>query len=211
MKTLGIIPARAGSQRLPGKNWKVFGDRPLIEWTLDAAHASKALDDVIVSTDSLDVVSICDQWGAKYLDRPAHLAGADASSYDVIFDALDFVETEDRKFTDICLLQPTSPFRTVADIDHCIDLVRMYKEDPTRYRTPAVVSANRQLAAIPNGAVYVGGVTWLRAICARGYVYPFDLPHVGHYLMPAERSVDIDTQQDWDEALKIGRKFGWIK
>ncbi len=188
MKILGIVPARAGSKRLPGKNWKNLNGKPLIRWTLEAAMAAKGLDYLIVTTDSEECEKIAKDLGIDYIPRPEHLATDEASSYHVIQHVLEYFPQYDDS-DGVCLLQPTSPFRSAVDIDHCCDIARAHGSN--------VRTVNVEKPTEANGAVYVGNISWLRGAKTSGIIYPFDLPGVEDFGMPAWRSLDIDTEADW--------------
>ena len=84
MKILAIVPARGGSKRLPGKNIKVLGDRPLIAWTIEAAQQSGVVADVVISTDDQAIADVALKFAGNVPGmRPAHLATDTASSFDV--------------------------------------------------------------------------------------------------------------------------------
>ena len=95
-KLLAVIPARGGSERIPKKNILNLSGKPLISWTIEAALASKYIDDVVVSTDDNEIFTIAKKYGAK----------------------VPFIRP------DIILLQPTSPLRTVKNIDESIELLQ---------------------------------------------------------------------------------------
>jgi len=125
MRVLGVIPARGGSKGLPRKNVLPLGGLPLIGWTIRAARASKRLDACIVSTDDHEIREVARSVGGSvpWL-RPAELATDTATSMAVLRHALlvsDEYELE--PFEAVCLLQPTSPFRSPSDIDGAIDLL----------------------------------------------------------------------------------------
>ena len=123
MNITALIPARGGSKRVPQKNLKPLGGRPLVEWTIAAALAATGISEVIVSTDDEDIAAIARQAGASvpWL-RPPHLAADHSSIADVLAHFLDWCET-DRSLPDgIMVLQPTSPFRRPALLDAAIDL-----------------------------------------------------------------------------------------
>jgi CMP-N,N'-diacetyllegionaminic acid synthase len=126
LKTLGIITARGGSKSIPDKNIVMLAGKPLIAYTIAAAHAAARLDRCIVSTDSETIAEVCRQHGADVpFMRPPELAGDDTRSIDVVLHALDAVpETYDA----VMILQPTSPLRTGADIDNAIRLLEAHPE-----------------------------------------------------------------------------------
>jgi N-acylneuraminate cytidylyltransferase len=113
MKILALIPARSGSKRIPNKNIRLFGSKPLIVWTIEIAKSIPEIHDVLVSTDSTEIAAISSAAGAKvpWL-RPSEIATDEASSVDVAIHALDQYENEFGEVDGILLLQPTSPFRT---------------------------------------------------------------------------------------------------
>ena len=179
---LGLIPARGGSRRIPGKNIKLLDGRPLIAWTILEALKSAWLDHVVVSSDNAEILEIAQEYGAEPLARPHDLAKDDSPMYGVILHTLALIPS-----SHVCLLQPTSPFRTVADIDGCIVAGGQEK---------ACVSATEG-TDVPNGAVYVGREDWLRA------GGNFDTPGLLRYFMPASRSLDINTPDEFSAAEKI--------
>lgn len=123
MKVLGIIPARGGSKGIPRKNIADLGGKPLIAWTIAAARSAIGLDRVIVSTDDPEIAATARQQGAEVpFLRPPELAGDAAAALPVIRHALEWAQTEAALHYDaIAYLQPTSPFRTAADIDQAIE------------------------------------------------------------------------------------------
>jgi len=127
MRILALITARGGSKRLPGKNIRLLGGKPLIVWSIDAAKNVPDICDILVSTDDLLIAKVCKEAGA-YVPwlRPTELATDTASSVDVVLHALDWYETERGKVDGILLLQPTSPFRTQSTIQRGIELFSKY-------------------------------------------------------------------------------------
>lgn len=131
MRILAFIPARGGSKRLPGKNIRILGDKPLIVWSIDAAKGIPEICDILVSTDSSEIAEICKESGVlvPWL-RPADLATDTASSVDVAIHALDWYEAEKGAVDGILLLQPTSPFRTQEAIRKGIMLFMKHDRKP---------------------------------------------------------------------------------
>ena len=208
MRVLAIVPARADSQRLPGKNTLPVAGRPMIEWTLDAARASTAVDAILVTSDDDRVLEIAAAMGVEHIvRRPAALATDTASSADVVLHALD--QVDGAAYTTACLLQPTSPLRTAADIDGAVALHRECGGE----RVVSVCAVDHPLAwcgtvdarsrlhrigrDLPheavryNGAVYVFGIPGFRAdpVFVDGDTHAF--------VMERERSVDVDTRLDY--------------
>ena len=122
-QVLAIVPARAGSNRLPGKNKKYLADKPLISWTFDAARDIPEICDILVSTDDPEIVGIAKSQGvlAPWL-RPPELATATANTVDVAIHALNWYEENHQIVDGILILQPTSPFRSSETIKLGINL-----------------------------------------------------------------------------------------
>jgi len=173
---IGIIPARWGSKRVPKKNIKLFKGKPLIYYTINEAHKSKYFDDIFVSTDSKEIADIAIGYGAKVIDRPSRYAQDHSPSVDVVIHALTI-----QKADIVVLLQPTSPMRTAQDIDSAISL--FLKENPE-----SLFSVTRKG---PNGAIYISTPDVLRRYRS------FYTKRMAGYMMPPERSLDIDIIEDF--------------
>ena len=117
MKAVAIIPARAGSVRVPGKNVRPLGGHPLIAYTIAAARESGVFDAVVVSTDSSEIADVALRYGAEVPAlRPQELATATSPDIDLVVHVLDVLERDGRTFELFSLLRPTSPFRRSATI-----------------------------------------------------------------------------------------------
>jgi N-acylneuraminate cytidylyltransferase len=203
-RIIGIVPARAGSTRLPGKNIKPLAGKPLIGWTLEAARRSAMIDQVLVTSDDPAVLALAEAAGATPVSRPRDLASADSSVIDAMEHAL---ETNGAAWDYVVLLQPTSPLRTTADIDAAIRLCHDRS-------APAVISVSpvwkpasfhgavdgegrftpgglAEGAVVINGAVYVGRPERLFADRT------FQVSGALAYAMPPEAGWDIDTAADF--------------
>ncbi len=227
LNCIALITARGGSKRLPGKNVMAFAGRPLIHWSCEAAEAASAVRRTIVSTDSAEIAAAARACRAEVpFLRPAGLSGDTSSHYDVIAHALDWIEADEGALPDfLCLLQPTSPLRTGADIDGTAALVadgggdsafsvspvathpelmyRLADDGTARHFLPPVEGYRRGQDMEPlfhvNGAVYVIRPKSFRE--RRTVVSPAALG----YVMPPERSADIDDETDFvcAEALML--------
>lgn len=120
---LALIPARAGSRRVPRKNTRLLGGKPLAQWTFEAALAAGSIGKVLLSTDDADLIALARQMGLDVLERPQDLAGDHASSVDVALHALDCERASGRNWDKLCLLQPTSPFRAEGRIDEGLSIL----------------------------------------------------------------------------------------
>jgi len=116
---LGLVPAKMESIGLPNKNIKLLKGKPLVAWSVLSGMASNYIDELIVSTDSSDIATIAKDYGAKVpFLRPSDLASPQTPSVDVAKHALNFfLETNNKKFDYLVLIEPTSPLRKMTDID----------------------------------------------------------------------------------------------
>lgn len=122
MKILAIIPARGGSKGVPGKNIKLLNGKPLLAYTSEIALQSKQLTEVIVSTEDESIMEVAKNWGIKVpFVRPMTLAQDNTPTLDVLVHALQWYEKQHVFFDAVCLLQVTSPFRTVQFLDKAIE------------------------------------------------------------------------------------------
>jgi len=210
---LGVITARGGSKGLPRKNVLPLAGKPMIAWTVEAGLASACIDRLVLSTDDEEIAEAARTAGCEVpFMRPDELAADDTPGIAPVIHAIDAVPG----FDYVVLLQPTSPLRTAADIDACVDLcassgapscvsVVEARENPYWMYTlsedasldPLIASelVLRRQELPPayslNGAVYVARCEWLRR--RRHFV---DEGTVGH-VMPPERSFEIDGPLDF--------------
>jgi CMP-N,N'-diacetyllegionaminic acid synthase len=129
-KILAIIPARGQSKRLPRKNILPLGGKPLIAWTTETALSSDYIDKVIVSTEDHEIAEVALKYGADIpFVRPKNLATDSSSSIDVVIDVIEKLENIGEFYHYIILLQPTSPLRTLENINESIELLESSKSD----------------------------------------------------------------------------------
>ena len=122
-KTLFLIPARGGSKGIPRKNIKVLDKKPLICHSIDIAKFFVEDAFICVSTDDLEIKSVCEDYGLNVpFLRPEHLATDTAGADEMIMHALEFYQKQNISLEKIVLLQPTSPFRKVKDIENAMNL-----------------------------------------------------------------------------------------
>ena len=213
-KILGVIPARGGSKGIPRKNIKMLGGKPLIAWTIEQAKKSKYIDRLIVSSEDKEIQKVAKEWGCEVpFERPAALALDESPGIDPVLHAI----SEIPGFDLVVLLQPTSPFRTAEDIDcalkmcvysdcdtcvsvvnvesHPFWMVRVDNENRvSKFFTDSPTITRRQ--DLPkvfelNGSIYVGKTAFLIEHKR------FMTENTQAYLMPKERSIDIDTALDF--------------
>jgi len=220
-RVLCVIPARGGSKGLPDKNIKELAGKPLIAYTIEQAKQSQYSDKVIVSTDSPKIAEVSQQFGAKVpFIRPAELATDEVGSMGVLLHALEWLEIQKGDVFDIVvLLQATSPLRNTEDIDNCISVLVEREADSifsvvethaNPYFTLIEREVNGKLKPVKNGIFPTRqSVPSVFAINGAVYVWWTDvlqqqkrtlLPGSEIYIMPKERSVDIDDLIDFKMA-----------
>lgn len=230
MKPLIVIPARGGSKGIPHKNIRPFAGRPLIAWSIDIAREycrrhSLGEERIILSTDDEAIARTAEAQGLPVpYRRPPELATDTAGSREVILDAMAFADRQGIEYDCVLLLQPTSPLRTIDDVEGTAalfdrehpDMAVSVKEASANpyyncFETDAATGAlhvskgdglitRRQDAPRAwefNGAVYVISPQAIREMPLGAF--PRRLP----FAMPAERSVDLDTPLDWAIAETI--------
>ena len=122
MKILAIIPVRGGSKGIPGKNIKLLGGKPLLAYTSELALQSKYLTEVIVSTEDEPIGEVAKSLGVQVpFMRPMALAQDDTPTIDVLIHALEWYKNQTIFFDAVCLLQVTSPIRTLEFLDKAIE------------------------------------------------------------------------------------------
>jgi CMP-N-acetylneuraminic acid synthetase len=130
MKILAIIPARGGSLRLPGKNIKLLGGKPLIEWSIDVARKVPSIDRIFVSTDCNDIADVCKQAGLDVpILRPKDLASDNSPTIDGVKHAIEYLKGRGEIYDFVLLLQPTSPLRSSDHVRKAIDIVSSKNAD----------------------------------------------------------------------------------
>jgi N-acylneuraminate cytidylyltransferase len=217
MRILYLIPARKGSKGLPGKNTKLLGYKPLIEYSIDFALNNLKNDDALcISTNDEAVIAIAESKGISIpFIRPEGLANDIASSHDVIIHAINQYEKLNQTFDAVLLLQPTSPFRIQDDFTNLIkeysvntDMVvsvKLAKENPyfTLFEENSEGFLNK--SKIGNferrqdcpGVYAFNGSMYLINIASIKKSRISELKNIKKVIMPEERSVDIDTLADW--------------
>lgn len=122
---LVIIPARGGSKGVPGKNIKLLNGKPLITYTIDIARNFFSDEQICVSTDDDDIIKVVEDYELRIpFKRPNDLATDTATSRDVIIHALEYYKNKGKDYKYTLLLQPTSPFRRVQDVEKGLEIAR---------------------------------------------------------------------------------------
>lgn len=217
-KVLALIPARGGSKGIPGKNIKDLAGKPLLAYTIESAKQCTLIDCILVSTDSRKIAEVAERYGAKIpFLRPDFLAADTSKTIDAVCYTLDKLAEAGETYDYLVLLQPTSPLRNSEDIEGAIYLavesgrdvvsvsevndspILMRKCDESGKLTPLFhenSTVRRQDMPVyyrVNGSVYVNEIRNLSEETS------FNDNPVG-YIMPKERSVDIDEPVDFEVA-----------
>jgi N-acylneuraminate cytidylyltransferase/CMP-N,N'-diacetyllegionaminic acid synthase len=224
-KILALIPARGGSKGLPRKNIKPLLGKPLIAWTIEQAKESKYIDRIVVSTDDKKIAEIAKKYGAEVpFMRPMELATDEAKGIDVVLHAIQFFKKLYENDFILVYLQPTSPLRTSQDIDNALEQLfsnpkakaivsvcecehhplwsNTLPEDKCmkNFIRKEILNKNRQ--ELPkyyrlNGAIYLGFSSYIEN---QGSFFG---ENTYAYIMPVERSIDIDNYFDFKIAKMI--------
>ena len=215
MEILAIIPARGNSKGLRKKNIKKLAGKPLIYYTIKEAKKSKFITKLVVSTENLEISKIAKKYEVEVIPRPKYLARDHTPSLVVFRQVVDYLHNVDFNPDVIVILQPTSPLRKVIDIDSSIKKFLKNKpktivgisefEHPPSWifkivngklkpiiKSPKIHRRQESFKLYsPNGAIYVFDSNDLMK---KDFEYgENDLP----YVMPTERSIDIDSKLDF--------------
>ncbi|WP_109209296.1 MULTISPECIES: acylneuraminate cytidylyltransferase [Microbacterium] len=128
-EVVAIIPARGGSKGVVRKNLQRVGGVPLVARAVSAARRCPAIDRVVVTTDDGDIAAVAAEWGAEVVERPAELAGDEASSESALLHALAVLEEREVEVGVVVFLQATSPFIDVDALRGAVQLVRSRRRD----------------------------------------------------------------------------------
>ena len=221
---LAIIPAKKNSKRLPNKNIKSFNGKPLIWYSISEAKKSKKISNILVSTDSYKIAKISKKFGANVpFLRPKKISKGDSTLLDVCKHALNFIESKNnKKYSSVIVLQPTSPLRVHKDIDNAIKIFNKKKADviasfseakPTEWhrelshtgqfkkyisRKNSIYQKTKKNYLL-NGSIYIFSYDFLKAKKKKFKFFS--------YIMPRERSVDIDSIEDFEYASYLYKKL----
>lgn len=232
MKNIAVIPARSGSKGLPNKNILPLNGKPLLAWSIDAARQSGMFDTIYVSTDSEKYADIARQYGAEVpFLRSTKTSTDTASSWDVLKEAIKNYQNLGKTFDFLMMLQPTSPLRTAEDICGAFQVMKQQNAATVVSVCSADISplwcntlpenqcmdgflspvALFPRQALPqyyqlNGAIYL---FLIDDFLKRGEI-AYDQGCYA-YIMPRERSIDIDEAVDFAIAEVLWHRFKSLK
>ncbi|QTE23048.1 acylneuraminate cytidylyltransferase family protein [Polaribacter cellanae] len=226
MKILGIIPARGGSKGVPRKNIKLLGGKPLIAYTAEVALKSKFIDTLILSSENEEIIEVAKSLNIEVpFKRPTNLALDASPTLPVILHALEFYKNQNIYFDAVCLLQTTSPFRTVMFLDKAVqtfiekdtDSLFSVQQVPHEYnphwvfeekgdKTLQIATGEKKIITrrqdLPkafhrDGSIYV---TKTNVLLEQKSLFGNSISYIES---PKEWYVNIDTLNDWEKAEKI--------
>lgn len=220
--TIAVIPARRGSVGLPGKNTRPLAGKPLIAWSIERAIEADIFDKIVVSSDDPDAIKIAASFGVDMDIRPDRLSGGDILIEDVLHDLIS------RKFQDwpnkVCLLNPTSPLRSVEDIILTCEKLRGSIQTSLTVTNISPIIMTRA-NGFSSGTFHAGRTSVLNRqrrapiMAQNGAVYAVDTRYLMEtkklvgmrcavHVMPKERSVDIDDIWDFRAAEAYLKELG---
>jgi CMP-N,N'-diacetyllegionaminic acid synthase len=223
---IGLVPARGGSKGVKKKNLQRLAGRPLIAYAIECGLACKSIDKIIVSTDDPDIAETARQWGADVpFMRPSELSLDDTPMLPVLQHSIREAESiYSNKIDTLVLLQPTSPLRTVDDVE---DALALYHRDSScqavisgheahfnPYFSMAVLEKGMVRLALPVDRDIYGrqncppvynldGTVWIYSREAVMDLQQRIPPQTRLFIVPGTRVVEIDTETD----LEIARLF----
>lgn len=125
MTKLAIIPARSGSKRIPNKNTRIFNGKPIITYSIEAAHKSGLFEEVMVSTDSEEIGEIASRYGASFpFTRSPENADDYATTTDVLLEVIQKYAGLGKTFDYICCIYPTAIFVNAEKLQKAFDLMQ---------------------------------------------------------------------------------------
>lgn len=194
MNVIGLILARAGSVRLKGKHMRTLGNKKLIEWTFKLSLSKKIkINEFILSTDDEKILDLSRLYKINNFGlRPNYLSGSNVSSYLSSKHAINIYEKRRKKIDIVVLLQPTSPFRSISQINSALNL---FIENKKKYSVVSVCKRNN-LQKI-NGNFYI---TSPKILLAKKSFVPKKFIPIN---LNKKYSIDIDTINDLNHAKKI--------
>jgi CMP-N-acetylneuraminic acid synthetase len=223
MRVLGLIPARGGSKGIPRKNIRPLAGKPLLQYTVEAAQATRRLCRLILSTDDAEIAEIGRRLGLEVpFLRPAELAADETPMLAVVQHCQKFLEERGQAYDAVCLLQPTHPLRGPETVDACIAQLDSSGADAVVTVLPVPQAFNPHWVYFQDGTgalrISTGEETPIPrrqdlppAFCREGsvYVIRWDLPmrkdtlygrDLRGFPVDPVRSINLDTPDDWARA-----------
>jgi pseudaminic acid cytidylyltransferase len=176
---VAIIPARGGSRRIPKKNIREFHGRPIIAYSIEAARESGLFDHIFVSSDDQEILKIARQCGAAAIERELRYAQDEVGTQEVVRDAIVELELMGVEPDYVCCIYATAPMLHSADLCHAMKTI-------VKERVPY---------AYADGWYYFG--------TASAFADGVPLSQGVRNLVPIDRWIDINTEDDWKRAEEM--------
>jgi pseudaminic acid cytidylyltransferase len=217
---LAVIPARGGSKRIPRKNIKLFGGKPMIAWSIEAAIQSGCFDRIIVSTDDAEIAAVAKEHGADVpFTRPINLSDDHTGTIPVIAHAIDWQNQYGQTATQVCCIYATAPFVQAAELQRGLNVLLStgadYAFSLTSYAFPIQrairITAGQRIEMfqpehfntrsqdLPEAWHDAGQFYWGHAQAWLSGK-PLFTPDAAPVFLPRHRVQDIDSAEDWDRA-----------
>lgn len=229
MKILGLIPARGGSKGIPGKNIKLLNNKPLLQYTTDLALRCKLFSKVIVSSDDDRIIKVAKDLGVSVpFKRPSNLAQDTSSTLSTVQHALSYFKNCNEEFDAVCILQVTSPFRSLESLNNAIqkfissksDSLISVREVPHEYNPhwtfevdkndclkvatgeTQIITRRQELpkAYHRDGCIYI---TKTATILNNNSLYGDTISYIES---SEEMHINLDTMDDWKKAVDYLKK-----
>lgn len=204
-KVVAIIPARGGAKGIPGKNINLLAGKPLLAYVIEAAHGTRLIEDVFVSTDSEEIKTVALQYRAKVIDRPAEFATDTATSEAVLVHALQYLRNKSQDYKICVFMQATSPLTRSGDLDKLVHEIKKGKDSAGCYVKDYGFFWGLHDASIPHPPRQVrepykreAGNAW--AFTVEGFLKARSrhFGEIGLVEIEEPRQLEIDTLQDFD-------------
>lgn len=220
---IAVIPARGGSKRIPRKNIKLFRGKPMIAWSIEAAQKSGLFDQIIVSTDDPEIMSVAKQLGATVpFVRPKELSDDYAGTIPVIAHATQWVLDRGFELQAVCCIYATTPLLQIEDLQRGLEALQSGNWDYAFTVTDFPSSIFRAFEQMPDGGLEM---FFPENFTDRSQDLPVALHDAGQFywglpdawlkgkrifdrkskpiMIPRWRVQDIDTPEDWEYAEKL--------
>lgn len=217
---LAVIPARGGSKRIPRKNIKLFGGKPMIAWSIDVALQSGCFDRVLVSTDDPEIAQVAQAHGAEVpFVRPPELSDDHTGTIPVIAHATQWLTDHGTLASQVCCIYATAPFVQAQDLQRGLAMLQSSGADYAFSVTSYAFPIQRAVRITPDQRVEMfqpdqfnirsqdleeawhdaGQFYWGQAAAWLAQKPLFTQQATGVRL-PRHRVQDIDTPEDWNRA-----------
>ena len=226
MKTFAFVFARGGSKSVPGKNIREFSNQPLLIYTLEIAKKIQEISNIFVSTEDIQIAEVANKWGAIVIDRPKELAQDDSPEWLAWQHAVEWALEHRGNFDRFVSLPTTSPLRNKTDVQACLDaldgktdmVLTMTETNRSPWFNMVRVREDGYVSLLIEGSNHfirrqdvpksydmttVAYVSRPSFILSEKNLFNGKVKAV---LIPTERSIDIDTELDWEVAEYLFKK-----